>query len=409
MQRDADAARRMRVLLYTNLFPTPCDPTRGVFTLQLARELSAICDLVVICPLPWFPKWPWLKRYPRWYAFAEVPAEYEIEGLRVHSPKYPIVPKVSEPMLARLMYRFSVGTVRKLHARAPFDLINAMWLYPDAVAAGRIGETLGIPMVPTALGCDVNRMLDETDKRNQIRSMLERAPRITTVSKALRDALVGRGLRGDAIDPIPNGVNLALFYPRDRFAMRRMLGLKDHAKIILYVGRLSSEKGIETLISAASMMKSERAAWQLCIAGEGPLEGALRMQSAELGIEENVRFVGNVAHHDVATWMGACDVFCLPSIREGYPNVVIEALASGRPVVATRVGGIPEMVREDTGLLVPPGDVAALASALDSAALQDWSAERIAASMASETWGAAAQKYASVYQKVMSRGSSEIR
>ena len=101
----------MRVLLYTNLFPTPQEPTRGIFTWQLVQEMRQMCDLTVVCPLPWFPKWSFLRRFARWHAFSLVPSEYDFEGVRVHSPKYLMLPKISEPFLGLLMFLGTILTV----------------------------------------------------------------------------------------------------------------------------------------------------------------------------------------------------------------------------------------------------------------------------------------------------------
>lgn len=393
---------RLRVLLFTNLFPNPVDKTRGVFTEQLARELEEICDVTVICPLPWFPNFEFLRRFPRWFEFAQVPNEYTIRGLKVYSPKYIVLPRISEPLLGMLMFLGTYFTVRRLHRSMKFDVVNSMWLYPDSVAAGWIAQRLRIPMVPTALGCDVNRMLNEGGKRRQILSMLQRARSITAVSEALREGMVSHGIPGIRISTIPNGVDKSLFHIRDKQVSRESLGLPSGKKIALYVGRLSEEKGLTTMVKAIGRLQVRHSDLLFCVVGDGPLLSELKSLAQSLNIAENFLFAGQQDHIAVAAWLGACDVFCLPSLREGCPNVVIEALSSGRPVVASRVGGIPDMVRADTGILVEPQDIEGFAEALDSALyVRTWDEAGIADSMSSATWRSAAERYNHVYRSAV--------
>jgi teichuronic acid biosynthesis glycosyltransferase TuaC len=389
---------RLRVLVFTNLFPIPEDPTRGIFTWQLAQEIRELCDVTVVCPLPWFPRWRFLRRFKQWYGFARVPGKYEFRGMQVHSPKYPMLPKVSEPLLGVLMFLGTFATVWRLHRRKRFDVINPMWLYPDAVAAGWIGKLLGIPLVPTALGCDVNLFLGERVKRGQILAMLSRAPAITAVSEALRERMVAEGIPPDRISTTPNGVDADLFFVRDRLKSRQELGLPADGSLIVYVGRLSEEKGLPTLIEAAGRLCRKGREFRLCLVGEGPLMATLQARIAELGVKESIRFVGREDHHRIAVWLGACNVLCLPSLREGCPNVVLESLSSGRPVVASRVGAIPDLVSAGTGILVDAQDAEQLATALDKALDRGWNEARIAASTSAYSWRGAAMRYRKAYQ-----------
>jgi len=389
---------QLRVLVFTNLFPNPEDPTRGIFTWQLVRELGEQCEVTVVCPLPWFPRWRFLRRFKQWYSFARIPGDYEFRGIHVHSPKYPMLPKVSEPLLGVLMFLGTFATVWRLHRRKRFDVINPMWLYPDAVAAGWIGKLLGVPLVPTALGCDVNLFLGERAKRGQILAMLRRSPAITAVSEALRERMLAEGISPARVATTPNGVDSDLFFVRDRLKTRQELGLAPGERAIVYVGRLSEEKGLPTLIEAAGRLRRQGRDFRLYLVGEGPLLDSLQERAGQLDLDENVRFVGREEHRRVSLWLGACDVFCLPSLREGCPNVVLESLSSGRPVVASRVGAIPDLVSADTGILVEAQDAEQLATALDAALGRGWNAAQIAASMSDYSWRSAAMRYRSAYQ-----------
>ena len=326
-----------------------------------------------------------------------------IHGLVVHSPKYLVLPRVSEPLLGILMFMGSLITVWRLKRRARFDVISSMWLYPDSVAAGWIGKFLRIPTVPTALGCDVNRMLKEGDKRGQILSMLHASAIITTVSEPLSEGLVSWGIPASRISTIPNGVNGSLFFARDKQKARAEIGLPSKQKIVLYVGRLSEEKGISTLIDAVGKLRKRGKNFLTCIVGDGPLKSELQARVDAQGLTEHVHFAGAQDHNTIAIWFGACDIFCLPSLREGCPNVVIEALSSGRPVVASRVGGIPEMLRAETGILVEPQNVEGFADAISTALFAHaWNEAVIAQSISGVTWRAAAEAYNRAYRVAVS-------
>jgi glycosyltransferase involved in cell wall biosynthesis len=398
-------ARRKRVLVLTSQFPNPVDPVRGIFSGQLVAELARICDVTVVSPLPWFPRWAFLRQFARWYALSQVPYEYQVQGVQVYAPKYAIMPRVSGPLHGALVFAGMLATVWKLHRKLRFDVISAMWLYPDSVAAGWVARLLRIPMVPAALGCDVNRMLHESGKRRQILSMLRRAPAIIAVSEALRERMALEGVPAARISTVPNGVNGELFYIRDRKQARAELGLPQDRKIVVYVGRLSEEKGLLTLIDAAGRLRQCRDDFLLCLVGGGPQLHELQARVESLGLAREVRFAGPQEHPAVANWLGACDVFCLPSLREGCPNVVLEALSSGRPIVASRVGGIPDLVRDDTGILVEPEDSEGFAGALDEALARPWSERLIAESMSGHTWRAAAENYHAVFRDAISAGA----
>ncbi|MBL8513037.1 MAG: glycosyltransferase [Betaproteobacteria bacterium] len=398
---DASANRRLRVLLFTNLFPTPNDPTRGIFTAQLARALADTCEVTVMCPLPWFPRFGFLARFKRWYEFATVPSRYVIDGIAVHAPKYIVLPRISEPLLGIFMFLGTYFTVRRLHRRQPFDVVNSMWLYPDSVAAGWIAKWLRIPMVPTALGCDVNKMLEEAGKRTQILGMLHQSRTVTAVSEPLRDGMVAKGVEAARIVTIPNGVDAQLFRIRDQHAVRSSLGLDAGKKLIVYVGRLSEEKGVSTLVRAAALLAKRSVDFEVHFVGDGTLRAELIALARDLGAADVVKFEGAKSHAEVAQWLSACNVFCLPSIREGCPNVVNEALASGRPVVASRVGGIPDMVSAGAGILVEASHPEALANALETAMNRTWDPTLVAATVQGATWQAAAARYVAAYQSAI--------
>ncbi|BAV34013.1 glycosyltransferase [Sulfuricaulis limicola] len=386
-------AARLNVLLISNLFPTPVDPIRGVFTCQLAKRLKAICDVTVVCPLPWFPSWARGKMFEKWAEFSRVPGLYEWQGFTVHSPKYPMIPRMSEAAHAALMFPSLYRTVKRLHRLRRFDVVNTHWLYPDGVAAAWCAQLLGLPHVVTALGCDANLFMTQGHKRFQIERAIRKAEGVTVVSEALRQFLVEQGFGDKPIDVIPNGVDAELFRPRDKAECARQLGIVSRGKTVVFVGQLLEVKGIIYLIEAVERLVAGGKDVFVYMVGEGSGRPVYEAEVARRGLSGRIQFVGNRPHSEIAVWMGAGDVFCLPSIREGFPNVVLEALFSGRPVVASRVGGIPEMVNTNNGYLVESGNAAALADALGEALEKTWDANAILATVSHLSWERAGQHY----------------
>jgi glycosyltransferase involved in cell wall biosynthesis len=390
----------MRALLFSNLFPTSRDPNRGLFTRQIAAELARLCDLEVAVPLPWFPAGRLAARLAPGYAreFGALADRQEFDGLVATYPRYPLIPRLSERTHDRFMYLGVRGAIARRHEERPFDVINAHWLYPDGVVAVRIGALLKLPVVLTGLGCDINDDLRNPAKRPRILEAAHAAAAITTVSQPLADVLREAGVPAERITVIPNGVDTTRFSLGDQAAARRTLGL-DSNPLVVCVSRLSHEKGVDIFVDAASMLGSTLPAARFVVVGEGPERPALEARIAAAGLGDRFRLAGAVPHAAVATWMTAADVIAMPSRREGHPNAAMEALACGRPLVASQAGALTELVTASRGLTVPPADAAALSAALAAALTRRWDQAAIAASMRDESWSRAAASYYRVLER----------
>ena len=401
----------MKALLLSNLFPTAPDSGRGLFTLQLAAEIARTCELTVSVPLPWFPRSAIARRLaPRYGAeFGNTVAKRHWAGFDAYYPRYPLLPKISEGIHAGLMAFGIAGSIARLHRRIGFDVINAHWMYPDGVAAVEIGRRLGIPVVLTALGCDVNDFLNDPRLREKILEAAHAAAAVTTVSAPLAQALIEAGIPGGKITVIPNGVDTTRFRPRSAEECRRAVGESQDAPLIVCVSRLSPEKGVRFLVHALHVLRAQVPTVRLALVGDGPDRAELEQLVRTFGLEQHVRFAGNVPHEQVASWFGAATLACMPSLREGHPNAAMEALACGRPLVASAVGALPELLREDLGLLVPAGDTAALAEGLERALGMSWNAETIAASVAQASWSGAARQYVQVMDGAIRDASTSAR
>lgn len=386
----------MKLLVVTNLFPTPYDPERGIFTLQLVKRLKKFCEVTVICPLPWIPNCKIINRSSKWAQFSKIPNKYTIDGIEVYSPKYFMIPKLSELKHAAMMAYGIKNTIKKIHKLKNFDAINSHWFYPDSVAIGKISTQLKIPHIATGLGSDVNREMKNASKQEQIITMLNQANTITVVSNNLKNELVHYQIPANKITVIPNGIDVTKFKVLNKKECRKKLNIDIQVPMILYVGRLSSEKSIKTLISATANLISINKNIQVYIIGAGPEDKSLDEQSKSLDLENNVHFVGKVDHDLIGTWMGATDFFCLPSIMEGCPNVILEALGSGCPVIASKVGAIPDIVTESTGILFTPEDISGLTDSIKTAINREWNNEEICESVQYLSWEHAAEKYFNV-------------
>lgn len=390
----------MRILLYSSQFPTLKDPNGGVFTAQLAHAMARTNDVEVVCPLPWCPNTGWARRHPVWSQLAGVPACGEYRGLPVFYPKYLHVPKLSGPWQPLLQALSGRALCAGRHAQRPFDVIHAHWLYPDGVAAALLAQRLRLPLVLTALGSDVNVAARYRLRRIQIQWALRRAATVTAVSRALVARLIEIGAPAARVHYIPNGIDAHKFSPPDSDATARArtaLGLDSEARYLLFVGRLHAVKGLHTLLQALARLKAKGPLeFTTLLVGDGAERRGLEAQASALGLRDVVRFIGERPHDEISIWLRAADCFCLPSLMEGMPNVVLEASACGLPVVATNVGALPDMINPKTGVLVPPSDPNALADAIARAFGTPWRRTDVAHASLTQSWDAIAERYNTV-------------
>ncbi len=359
----------MKVAVVTQYFPTSAQPWAGHSAYQTVKRLAQSCDVCAFYPEATYPA---LLR-PK-TGGAGLNRDWQPAGVAVQYIPYPVLPVVSRPLNGWTIFRKLLPHVR---AWQPDVILNYV-VYPDGYAAVRIGEALGVPVVLTAIGSDLNRIPGRL-VRSLTQATLRHAAFTTTVSGDLLQTARRLGADPARSAAILNGCDTAVFHPRDRHAARLLLGVDADAKVILYAGRLDIRKGLRELVEAVSGLRTRDANLRCYLLGDGPDKPLLQQAIARYGLEKIVLFVPAAPTETVAQWMAAADVFTLPSYKEGCPNVVIEALASGRPVVATDVGGIPELMESESGMLVPAMDAAALGHAIDQTLTATWSAESIAA------------------------------
>lgn len=350
----------IRLLLFSSLFPSSQRPIHGIFVETRLRELmkTGQVEAKVVAPVPWFPSTA--KRFGDYALFAATPRFEQRNGLEVHHPRYLLAPKVGMSTAPYTMALGALATIRKLqHEGFDFDLIDAHYYYPDGVAAGLLAKWLGKPFVVTARGTDLNLIPEYAVPRKLIIDTAKKASASIGVAQALMDTLRDLGGEPEKLNTLRNGVDLERFAPEPREAARQRLGLSADGRLLLSVGHLVERKGHHIAVGALPLLPADV---KLLIAGSGTERGALERQAQKLGVADRVKFVGVVTQAELKWWYAAADALTLCSSREGWANVLLEAMACGTPVIATNIWGTPEVVSTpDAGVLMPERSPAGLA------------------------------------------------
>ena len=351
----------MKVLLFSTLYPSCVRPIHGIFVETRLRELLKTGEVQakVVAPVPWFPAQA--KRFGAYAKFAATPHMEQRNGVEVHHPRYFLLPKVGMNMAPYAMALGALRTIRRLQRQGfDFDFIDAHYYYPDGVAASLLAKWLGKPFVVTARGSDLNLISQYAFPRRLILQAADQAAASIGVCQALMDRLAELGADRSRLNVLRNGVDLERFVPEDRSAARERLGLAKEGRYLLMVGNLVELKGHHIAIDALAHLPGVT----LLIAGAGPGQGALRALANRIGVADRVHWAGVVPQGELKWWYSAADALALCSSREGWPNVLLEAMACGTPVLSTNVSGTPDMVNTPAaGVLMERRDAQTLAEA----------------------------------------------
>ena len=350
----------MKLLTFSTLFPNAVWPQHGIFVQTSLRQLVASGKVTsrVVAPVPWFPFRH--RLFGEYAAFARVPEEETRFGIKVLHPRYPVPPKVGmtiAPWSLACAAKSAIGRI--LDEGYDFDIIDAHYFYPDGVAAAMLGRYFNKPVVITALGTDINLLPQFRIPRKMIGWAARQAAGVITVSHALKAALVKLGIEDNRVITLHNGVDLELFAPIDRERQRKAFGLTQFT--LLSAGNLIELKGHDLVIKALRNLPDV----SLLVAGRGPERDKLESLAKSLNVADRVKFLGSLPQDELRKYYGAADALVLASSREGCANVLLESMACGTPVIASNVGGNPEIVRSlQAGLLMrertPEGIVAAV-------------------------------------------------
>ena len=378
----------MHILGITHLFPSSRDPFFAPFNRQQLAALSKLCTLDLLATIPWFPGAAMFSRWSRAGRLARVPDRESIDGLAVRHPRFLYVPLVGYPLTA-VLYAASLWPV--VRRSRGIDAIFSAWAYPDGVAAVALGRMLRVPVVVKAHGSDLNVIGQRWGPRQSLRWALPRASRVVVVSRSLGSKAVALGAAPERIELVENGVDGKLFFPRDRGEARTILACDADARLILYVGRLERAKGVLDLVDAFVAIAAPHPELDLCLVGDGPDRAECERRAAV--VSRQVKFLGALPLEQVPLWIAASNILTLPSWNEGTPNVLLEALACGRRIVATRVGGIPDLITgSELGELVPARASASLGAALLRQAYSSYDPAQVAARGARGDWSKSAER-----------------
>jgi teichuronic acid biosynthesis glycosyltransferase TuaC len=377
-----EASRLTRIAIVTPILPVPHDQTRGRFIYETAKALAELAEVRVFLTQARYPS----SLAPSDQAKLLVDRDFKLPDLDVEPLYYPALP---------LLSRLTNGWMASMALRGPVrrfkpDVVIGYWIYPEGAGAIGAARAIGRPVVIGALGTDLN---GRTGLNGWLtRRTLHAADRIINVSQDMtRHTVDHYQVPAERIHTIVNGINTKVFYPRTGHAIRSTLGIPLDAPLIVYVGRLIEAKGLRELLHAHAELVQSTPAARLVIIGEGAFKTVLEQLVAELGLQSHVALAGGLLPDQVAQWVSSAQVLTLPSWTEGYPNVLVEALACGCPIVATQVGGIPEIVTPERGILVPIKNAPALSQALARALSQPWDRQAIANGMR-RTWSDVARE-----------------
>jgi teichuronic acid biosynthesis glycosyltransferase TuaC len=363
--------RALQIAVATHFFPSSSQPNRGRPIYEIAKALARIANVRVFCVDSAYPRYKFLQ--PRSFLYRNIETSYNVSGVNVEYLQYPALPVITRLLNGYNCGRALIGRLRRFRP----DLVIGYNVYPEGFGAFAAARDLRIPVVIGALGSDVLRVPDYFVGRLTAQT-IRKASFVVTVSDELRERAIRCGIPPAKCRTIHNGCDFNIFRPASRTAARLELSIDPGAEVVVFIGRLVPLKGLRELLEAAAILSASRP--RLCVVciGEGPMDRELLRRASQPDLKGHVQFVGCANPHEIARWLAVSNVFCLPSHSEGCPNVVIEAISCGRPVVASNVGGIPELLNSRSGILVPPGCARQLAHSLSRALDHPWDEEEIA-------------------------------
>jgi glycosyltransferase involved in cell wall biosynthesis len=393
----------MRVVTLSSVFPNPSRPTFGIFVRERIRHLAARCSLRVIAPILWCPGTGRLRGLD----LSTIPTLRRDGALPVHHPRVFCPPRYGKALDALFYFLTLLPHVARLRRSFSFEGIDVHFTYPDGVAGALLAEALKCPFMITVRGPHDVRHAGHRLRRLQIAFALRRASRVIAVSSSLAALATQLGVHPSKLRIIPNGVDPSQFYPRDRTAARATLGLPADRPILLSVGALTERKGQHRILDLLPRLVAHRPDLLYVNVGD-PVAGEryqrlLNDTISRLKLQDHAALVPARPHTEIPLWMAAADLFCLATRAEGSCNAVLEALATGLPVVTTAVDGNVEVVRDwENGVLVPFWSAEAFQAALIRALDFPWDRHSIARHAHDRSWQRVACQLLGEFQAVFS-------
>jgi glycosyltransferase involved in cell wall biosynthesis len=408
--------KSLNILLLVDSLADPADPDpffelKNIFIRQQVTAVSSLHRIFYPLLIPYLPA-ALKKIYSLRGTALHFPRARNgvLEGIDFRTLRYWYLPRYYPRTKYSALQRFLAQQSER------YDLIHCHTVYDLGLAGLKLKEKTGLPLVLTLYGTDLNWLFEEGGRSASpeiaaaTKKVLKGADAVIGVSRDLGEKLKKLGVEEDRIYWVPNGVDQKLYFPGNRIRERKSLGISEDQKIILYVGNLIETKGLGDLIKALEIILTGDIAlpkFKLLLVGPGTgYKKTIEQLVCDCGLDEKVVFMGPRPHEEIPALMRAADVFCLPSWREGWPCSVVEAMACGVPVVATEVGGIPELVNDkETGILCPAKEPAGLARTLQEALTRKWDSNHISAAAEPYTYDKLALKIDGIYRQVLKTNS----
>ena len=361
------------LLIVTNLYPLPWEPNRATFNRQQFQHLEHSLDedssIRILIPVAW-PEW--VKHR------AEIQEHNQSQSLRYIIP-YFYLPKFGRRFYSRTMLASLLLAWRWIKQQ-PVTHLLASWAYPEGVACQALADWLGVPYSIKVHGSDINMHCQSKARRRQVVKAANAAHSILCVSQALKQRMLSFGIAEQKMKVIYNGVDQIRFQPAPEVPL-------SQRKQLIFVGNLKPDKGVFELLEAFALLHTDTPEYSLHYYGSGTAAVQLQERIQQLNLEGKVTLHGSVAHDRLPELFNRARLLLLPSYHEGVPNVLLEAMASGVPSVATQVGGIPEILEPQCGVLIEQvADIQATYNALKQALQQQWQQQTIRATAARFDW-----------------------
>jgi glycosyltransferase involved in cell wall biosynthesis len=382
------------VLSLSTLYPNVHRPRFGSF---VARQMEALAargdwDVTMVNPIGTAPFAP-----GRYKALAAAAVSGVEGGVTVHRPRFSLLPGIGGPFNPGQIARAVLPLAERLHALAPFDLVDAQFFYPDGPAAAQIARKLGLPLSIKARGADIQLWGHKAYARRQMLRAAEQAGGLLAVCGALADDMAALGFLRHKITVHYTGLDHELFRPLDRAECRAKLGLPADAPVLATVGALIPRKGQLYLLRALALLPTAH----VMLVGDGPDRTMLETFAREAGLSERVHFLGSLGHLDLPGVLSAADSMVLPSASEGLANAWVEALACGTPLVITEAGGAAEVVTSAEAGRIVARDPHAIAEGVEHVLAAPRYREAVAQCAARFSWEANAAALADHYERLI--------
>ncbi len=399
----------MKILTVSTLFPFANNPKHGIFIETRLRQLMQHfpdVEAKVIAPVPYFPLQN--EIFGSYAQYAKAPLSETRHGIEVYHPRYLVIPKIGMTLtpttLAHAIYKQAKKIIDDGY---DFDLIDGHYFYPDGVAIAEVAKKLNKPFTVTARGTDINLIPEFTKPRKQIQQVFTQSNHNMAVCEALRQEMIKLGAESNKVTTLRNGVDLKLFSFTDsqhQIELRKELNLPLNKQIIISVGHLIERKGHHFVIETLTQLPDIH----LLIAGEGPEENKLKKIAVKNGVNKRVNFLGSLQQADLARYYGASNLLVLASSREGWANVLLEALACGTPVVATNIWGTPEVIQNDKAGVLVQRDATSIAQGISAVLGKNLSREETRQYAETFSWETTIKMKKQIFSDILNNCSNNI-